>query len=146
MLDTRRIQTRIKEARRRILVLEKQYQEISEDEFVGDGEKNANAERHLQIAIQACIDIAGHIVATLGLHHPMKETADVFFSLAEEDIIPKDFAKVMKKMTGYRNILVHGYTDVDPHKTYDYIQSRLSDIAQFVKYIEEFLEKQEKKK
>lgn len=145
MLDIHRIQIRTKEIRRRILILEKQYQKISEDEFVGDLEKNANAERHLQIAIQACIDIANHIVAVLGLHHPMKETADVFFSLAEEDIIPKDFAKVMKKMTGYRNILVHGYLEVNPHKTYSYIQSQLPDLSKFLLYIEEFLEKQEKK-
>jgi len=51
----------------------------------------------------------------------------------------------MKDVTSVRNIIVHGYLDVERHKIYADIQKNLSDIAMFAKYIEEFLEKQKPK-
>lgn len=145
MLDSHRVRTRIKEIRKRLTILDKNFKNLSEDELIGDEVLNAAAERSLQIAIQACIDIANHIVASLGLERPAKETAEAFFSLADEDIIPKNFVNTLVKITGYRNILVHGYLDVDRHQTYINIQKHLPDISKFAKYIEIFLEKQTKK-
>lgn len=144
MLDTHRIRTRIKEMRRRLIILGKNYKDIPEEKFVKDENLNAAAERSLQVAIQACIDIANHLVSALGLERPSKETAEVFTSLAQEDIVPEKFVQTMKKITGYRNVLVHDYLKVDPHITYQNIQKRLPDLAKFAQYIEEFLEKQKK--
>lgn len=145
MLDTLRVRTRIKEVRKRLTILDKNFKNIPEKEFVKDERVNAAAERHLQVAIQACIDIANHIVASLGIERPMKDTAEVFSSLEQEKFIPKRFVETMTKMTGYRNVLVHDYLEVDRHITYQNIQKRLPDLSKFAKYIEEFIEKQEKK-
>jgi len=101
---------------------------------------NNAAEHHLQIAIQACIDIASHIVATLGLPAPAKETAEIFKSLAKEKIITDEFADVMKDVVSYRNVIVHGYLSVNRKITYENIQRHLPDISQFTQYIEKFLE------
>ena len=105
---------------------------------------NNAAEHHLQIAIQACIDIASHIVATLGLPAPSKETAEVFKSLAKEKIITNEFAEVMKDVVSYRNVIVHGYLDVNRKITYENIQKHLPDLSKFAQYIERFLEKKAK--
>ena len=145
MLDTKRIKSRLREIRSRVFELQSNFQKIPEGEFVSNETIYNAAEHHLQISIQACIDIASHIVAALGLPAPSKETAEVFFSLAKEDIIPKKFAEIMKDVTSVRNIIVHGYLDVERHKIYADIQKNLSDIAMFAKYIEEFLEKQKPK-
>lgn len=146
MLDTYRIRTRIQEIRKRILELERHYKEVSKEKFVKDERLTAAAERNLQVAIQACLDIANHIVAALGLERPVEETAEVFNALGNEKVIPESFVGTMKKMTGYRNILVHGYLIVDPNKTYEYIQDNLQDFSEFTKHIEKFIEKFEKKK
>lgn len=145
MLDTQRIKSRLREIRRRVFELQSNFQQMPEKEFIANETVYNAAEHHLQIAIQACIDIASHIVAVLGLPAPSKETAEVFFSLAKERITPEDFAKVMKNVTSFRNIIVHGYLDVNRHQTYLNIQNHLPDLAKFAKYIEEFLEKQKKK-
>lgn len=85
-------------------------------------------------------------MAVLGLPAPSKETAEVFFSLAKEGIITEEFAKVMKDVVAYRNVIVHGYLDVDRHQTYLNIQKHLPDLAKFGQFIEEFLEKHKKSK
>lgn len=140
MLDTYRIRVRIKEIRKRLTILDKNFKGVPEKKFTKDESLNAAAERHLQIAIQACIDIANHIVAALGLERPAKETAEAFYSLVKEGIIPDDFVHTMVKITGYRNVLVHGYLEVNRHETYLNIQKRLPGLSKFAKYIEEFLE------
>lgn len=146
MLDTYRIKTRIEEIRQRIGVLDQNFKNIPEDKFLKDFRLNAEAEHHLQVAIQACIDIANHIVAVFGLERPAEETCEVFEILAKENIIPEDFVNTMVKITGYRNVLVHGYLDVNRHITYENIQKHLPDLAEFARYIEEFLERQTKVK
>lgn len=47
----------------------------------------------------------------------------------------------MKKVTGYRNILIHEYLEVERHQTYLNIQKGLKDLVKFAQEIEEFLEK-----
>ena len=146
MLDIYRVRTRIQEIRKRVIELEKDYKGLAKEKFVKDAKITAAAERNLQVAIQACIDIGNHIVAALGLERPVEETAEVFNALGNEEIIPEDFVDTMKKMTGYRNILVHGYLVVDANKTYEYIQNNLGDFSAFAEHIEIFIEKFEKKK
>ena len=142
MLDTHRIRARIKEIRKRSTLLDKYFKGLAQEMFLKDDRLNAEAERHLQIAIQACIDIANHLVASLGLDRPVKETAEVFDSLAKEDIIPPSFVPTMKRMTGYRNILIHEYVNIDRNITYTNIQKRLPDLSKFAQHIEKFLRKQ----
>ena len=145
MLDTYRIERRIKEVHKRVKFLVDEYRNLTEEEFVKDDMINASAERNLQVAIQACIDIANHIVASLGLDKKFDSTAEVFYELVDNGILDGDFANKMASITGYRNVLVDAYLDVQRKITYDNIQNRLSDLSEFAKYIEEFLGRYEKK-
>lgn len=141
MLDTYRVKTRLEEIRKRVLILEKDFKKIPEEKLIIDENLYASAERHLQVAIQACLDIANHLVAALGLERPRKEAGETFFTLAKEKIISQDLARIMKKVVGYRNVLVHEYLEVERHQTYLNIQNGLKDLAKFAQEIEEFLEK-----
>jgi len=141
MLDIYKIQTRIEEMRRRVCLLEKDFKKIPEHKLITNENLYASAERHLEVAIQACLDIANHIVAALGLERPKKEAGEAFLSLAKEKIISQDLAKTMKKVVGYRNILVHEYLEIERHQTYLNIQKGLKDLVKFAKKIEDFLEK-----
>jgi len=145
MLDTSRIAERLSLIRGNSRILERDYKDQPKDRFFKDEMFNASAERLLQTAIQACIDISNHIIASLGLKKPKEDTAETFRILYKEGILPEDFAKTMVSITGYRNVLVQGYLDVDKEETYKNINFHLDDLAQFAKYIEEFLERYEAK-
>lgn len=145
MLDTYRVRTRIEEIRRRVENLIKKFQSLSEKELTEDEILYAAAERNLEVAIQACLDIANHLVSALGLKRPDKKVSEVFTTLAEEKIIEEKLALTMQKVAGYRNVLVHEYLFVDRHLTYINIQKNLQDLVDFGKEIEIFLEKRENK-
>src|SRR3989344_308324 len=145
MLDTSRIAERLSLIRWNSRILERDYKDQPKDRFFKDEMFNASAERLLQTAIQACIDISNHIIASLGLKKPKEDTAETFRILYKEGILPEDFAKTMVSITGYRNVLVQGYLDVDKEETYKNINFHLDDLAQFAKYIEDFLERYETK-
>ena len=146
MLDTYRVKTRIEEIRRRLQILEKDFKSLPEEKLVTDENLYAAAERHLEVAIQACLDIANHLISSLGLERPQKEASEVFFTLAKEGVVPSDLAQVMKLVVGYRNIVAHEYLDVERHFTYKYIQEGLPDLAKFAKEIEKFLQEFSQKK
>ncbi len=145
MLDTHRIRTRIEEIRKRITALEKDFRPLPEEKLITDENLYAAAERHLEVAIQACLDIANYLVSALSLERPKKEAGEAFLVLAKEGIISKDIARLMKSVAGYRNILVHEYLEVERHYTYQNIQKGLADLVEFVEEIEKFLEGREKK-
>lgn len=141
MLDRQRITSRIEEMRRRVKLLEKDFKPISEDKLVTNENLYAAAERHLEVAIQCCIDIGSHLIAQLGLERPKRENKEIFLILGKEGIIPKEFVQKLTQMVGYRNILVHEYLEVERHNTYVNIQEHLGDFAEFAKYIERYLQK-----
>ena len=87
------------------------------------------AERNLQLAAQACIDITNHIVADRGFRTP-QGYGDSFLVLMEEGILPLDLAEKMKMIDGFRNILVHDYLIIDDKIVYNSLLS-LDDFAEF---------------
>ena len=96
----------------------------------------------LIIAIQACIDIASHIVAALGLRKPAA-SRDLFAILAEEKILPSELVSDMQGMVGFRNILAHEYWVVDFDQVYDSLQQDLQHFDRFRDSILAFLDASE---
>jgi uncharacterized protein YutE (UPF0331/DUF86 family) len=94
------------------------------------------------VAIQACIDIASHIVAALGLRKPTT-SRDLFVILAEEGILPEGLVSEMEGTVGFRNILTHEYWIVDVDRVYDSLHHELSQFDEFREHILVFLEAQE---
>lgn len=94
------------------------------------------------VAIQSCIDIASHLVASLGLRKPMG-SRDLFTALAEEEILSRELVADLEGMVGFRNILTHEYWIVDFDRVYDSLQEDLGDFDQFRKQLLAFLDKQE---
>lgn len=141
MFDTHRIHTRIEEIRNRLRILNRDFKPLTEEKIIADENLYAAAERHLEVAIQCCIDISTHIIARLGLPRPKESNTEVFVILSQEKIIPGEFAEKLAAMAGFRNILTHEYLSIQRHKTYLNIQNNLDDFAQFARYIESFLQK-----
>jgi uncharacterized protein YutE (UPF0331/DUF86 family) len=107
------------------------------DEYKHDEGLKDRAERNLQLAAQACIDIANHIVADSGFRAP-SSYGDAFIVLMEEGILPEDLTESMKMIAGFRNILVHDYLKIDDQSVYNSL-SNLKDLTNFAWYIEKLL-------
>ena len=80
MVDQNIIQARIEKIRESIARLRK-FGTMSEDQFCEDDDSSKLAERHLEIAIQAAIDIGHHVIADMDLGLP-QDYKDVFRILA----------------------------------------------------------------
>jgi uncharacterized protein YutE (UPF0331/DUF86 family) len=92
------------------------------------------AEHTLQIAVQAVLDVASHIVSDARLGEPRtnRELVDL---LERNGWLPPDLAIVIRRMVGFRNILVHGYQVVDVSIVRDIVEHRLEDLLHFVSVI-----------
>lgn len=88
----------------------------------------------LQIAIQAALDVASHIVSDDRLGEPSSNRA-LFEMLVKGGWLPRDLAAPLSDMVGFRNILVHGYQAVDPRIVRDVVEHRVDDLEGFVSAI-----------
>jgi uncharacterized protein YutE (UPF0331/DUF86 family) len=88
-------------------------------------------EHTLQIAIQAALDVASHVVSDERLGEPATNRA-LFDLLAEHGWIPADLGGRLGDMAGFRNVLVHGYAIVDRRIVRDVLEHRLGDLDAFV--------------
>ncbi|WP_446752910.1 type VII toxin-antitoxin system HepT family RNase toxin [Vulcanisaeta sp. JCM 16161] len=71
-----------------------------------------NATLHmLQIAIKALIDMGSHIMVEKGLKAP-STYSEVPIYLGQVSIISDDDSRVFRRMIGFRNVLVHNYSQV----------------------------------
>jgi len=89
-------------------------------------------EHTLQIAVQAALDVASHIVSDERLGEP-RTNRELFDLLARNGWVTDEQAGVLGNMTGFRNILVHGYGDVDTSIVRDVLENHLDDLLGFVR-------------
>ena len=108
------------------------------DEFSSSAEKIWSCEHGLQISIQIILDIGNQLLAERE-ENDISDYADVIAGLGAAGILPKDFSQKIKQMAGFRNILVHEYTEIDLKEVYRVLQENLSDFETFGKCIEAYL-------
>ncbi|QQG43689.1 MAG: DUF86 domain-containing protein [Candidatus Daviesbacteria bacterium] len=101
-----------------------------------------DATKHrIQVAIEMVINIAEHIVSGLNLGMP-EYARDLFPLLDKKNIITEDLSERLGKAVGLRNVLVHMYLEVDLDILTESANVGLDDLREFVRAINEFLEKQ----
>lgn len=95
--------------------------DIREERFV---------EHTLQLAIQAAQDVASHIVSDELLGEP-RTNRELFDLLVRAGWLKESEAAPLGNMVGFRNILVHGYGDVDLAVVRDVLENHLDDLLHF---------------
>lgn len=114
---------------RRHARLDRLTQDIREERFV---------EHTLQLSIQAALDVSSHIVSAERWGEPKTNRA-LFQKLTTAGWIAGDLAVDLQNMAGFRNILVHGYADVDLSILRDIVEHHLDDLLQFVSCVRDRL-------
>lgn len=97
-------------------------------------------EHTLQIAIQAALDVASHIVSDRRLGEP-RTNRELFDLLQRDGWLDTGLTATLRNMAGFRNVLVHGYDDVDVGIVHDVLDRRLDDLVAFVDAVRQRLDK-----
>jgi uncharacterized protein YutE (UPF0331/DUF86 family) len=84
----------------------------------------------------AAIETALVQLGTLGEPRASRELFDL---LEHAGRIPADLATSLRQMTGFRNVLVHGYDDVDLSVVRDVLEHRLVDLERFIAIVRQTL-------
>jgi len=106
------------------------------NEFKTDKVMRRYVERTFQLAIEACLDLANHIISYEGYREP-KDNKDIITVLHEKSLLNDEQAVNLKKMAQFRNVLVHDYTRIEPEIVFSILQKHLADILDYAQMIKE---------
>ena len=133
MVDKARLDQMLSNARRYLAVLE-DIARIPSNQFLADSHIIGDAKYHFVIAIECCIDVANHVIASEDLRFP-KDNAESFAVLCDSGILTEDLREPLRSMARFRNRLVHVYWDIEDGKVYEYLHGSLDDLRRFSQQI-----------
>lgn len=111
---------------------------VSLASYRGDRDLQDIVERRFEKAIQACLDVASHLVAALPTREP-SSYRDLFQVLAEEGVLDGDLADTMGEMAGFRNVLAHDYAEIDHERVHAHLEA-LEPLRRFARTVHGYVE------
>ncbi len=99
-------------------------------------------ERGLQLCTQNVLDVATHVAASAGRDVPDYATA--IDRLSDLGVLPAGFAARIRPVAGFRNVIVHGYLDVDLTIVHRLLNDRLDDFAEFARLVSRYIDRSTK--
>lgn len=113
------------------LVKLKELEKLTPKEFYKGFQNIDSAKYNLQVAIEAVIDIATHVVARERWGIPASSAEAISF-LAENHVITKEQSVHFVQMVKFRNRIVHIYQEVDDTQVYNILHKDLDDFGEFM--------------
>ncbi len=138
MVDRYVVSARIAKIREYVALLRRIRGMADERRFVSDPLIYGNAERYLQLAIQAVLDISHHIVADRNLALPA-DSKSLFDLLARQKVVSRRLSTKLTAMAGFRNVLVHEYLEIDRRRVYRALTTDLRDFESFIRAVTRLL-------
>ena len=111
---------------------------MTAEDYRRDWKTQRIVERTLQMAIETCLDVANHVVADRGLKVP-STYAETFDVLAGAGLLGPDLHEPMRRMVGFRNIVVHEYASIDAEQVLRILRDHLDDLAKFAVAVRSWL-------
>lgn len=111
------------------------------ERLITDADERWAVERGLQIAAQNVLDVATHIAAGEGRDVP--DYASAILALGRLGVLPAAFCSQLQGLAGFRNVLVHGYLEVDVGRLHLLLNQRLGDLETFAGHVEAYLARKE---
>jgi uncharacterized protein YutE (UPF0331/DUF86 family) len=93
---------------------------------------------NLMLAVQICADIASHVIADEGWP-VVKTLAGGFNRLSEHGVIAPTTAEALCKAVGLRNVVVHGYSGVNPDMVHVGATRGLHDLEAFAREVSQWV-------
>jgi uncharacterized protein YutE (UPF0331/DUF86 family)/predicted nucleotidyltransferase len=136
-IDKELVQRHLKQLHEAVSILH-DLGKTKREEFTSDYRVYGLAERYLQLAIEACLQICGILVSSLGLRRP-EGYHELLSIIGSQQIIPNTLSYRLEILTNLRDALVHDPSTLNPDLLYDHIQQRLDDLEAFASAVEEKL-------
>ncbi len=102
------------------------------EEFIQDYRIYGLAERYLQQAIEACLQICSLLVAAFGLRRP-DGYHELLSIIAGQELMPRQLAYRLEVLVNLREALIYDAESLEHELIYDHIQQRLEDLVAFSK-------------
>jgi uncharacterized protein YutE (UPF0331/DUF86 family) len=118
----------------------KEYIGISVEQYQSSWKTQRIVERTLQMMIETCVDITGHIISDRAFRTPTSYS-DAFRVLHVNEVLPRALFAKMDKMAKFRNLVVHHYGNIDAEIVVGILKRDLDDFLGFRAAIVSFLEK-----
>lgn len=115
-----------------------EFSGITLEVYTSDWKTQRIIERTLQIMIETCVDIAGHIISDQGYRVP-STYAETFKVLQENGIITPQIFSIMEKMVKFRNIIVHQYENINADIVIAILRKHITDFSEYRNSILEFI-------
>jgi uncharacterized protein YutE (UPF0331/DUF86 family) len=106
----------------------KTYENYSYEEFLKD---HYSVERILELLVAVSSDIVFHLISQKEEEMPTTYRT-AFLRAGELDLISNDLALKLAEAAGMRNILIHGYEEIDFHIIYKSIKQAIHDFSWFL--------------
>lgn len=85
---------------------------------------------NLLLAVQICVDLATHLIADEGWE-PAETAREGFERLGERGVTSPETTRDLRRAVGFRNVVAHGYSGVDPSQILDAAMHGLPDLERF---------------
>jgi len=132
-LDVHRIAQKVGDIKESVAVL-KEYAARKDKQFLDNPEAVRAARYAFIVLIEAATNIAAHVCARL-FHRAPASYAESFLVLAEHGCLDRELAKRLAKMAGFRNLLVHRYTEVDDTHLLRLMRHNLGDVEAYLRVV-----------
>jgi uncharacterized protein YutE (UPF0331/DUF86 family) len=96
----------------------------------GDVDRLAALKYVFVTAIEGCLDVAQHLCASEGWGPPATN-AEALRLLGRHGVIPPELGDSLARAVGLRNVLVHGYADVDD----DLVVAQLDRVGEIERFV-----------
>jgi uncharacterized protein YutE (UPF0331/DUF86 family) len=113
------------------LVVLRGYGQVPAGDLLDDHVRMGHVKYIFVTLLEGCIDAAHHVCAAEGWR-PASNNADAMLVLARHGVLSSDQAGALAQAVRFRNVLVHGYADVDDQRVVAYLDE-LEDMAAFVR-------------
>ena len=102
-----------------------------DDALISDPVRLGHVKYVFVTMLEGCIDAAQHVCAAEG-YGPPGSNAEAVLLLARHGLLPGELADRMALAVRFRNVLVHGYAEVDDRRVVEHL-GRLDDVSAYVR-------------
>jgi uncharacterized protein YutE (UPF0331/DUF86 family) len=136
-VEVEKLKKRISEIRINLEKI-KRYSSLPDEDFWKD-ERNILSLKHLLLeTIEATGSICTHILAKKILK-PVSSFGECFKSLGDANVLSPELSKRLLRMSGFRNILVHRYWEIQDKKVLEYARRDLRDFEDFLETVIKYI-------
>jgi uncharacterized protein YutE (UPF0331/DUF86 family) len=120
-----------------------QYRDLTWDEFMKSLSQRWIVERGLMVAAAMIFDVADHIAS--GHFGQYAESYEQSLEMLRDlEVLPEELYAQMQGLGGFRNILMHGYLQIDPRHVYENLDKGLRVFPQYGQVVLAWLDAQER--